>query len=114
MNRAISLITQRPGLILSFFGLILIPAVLITGILKFEQNIFGLLPQDNRALQLLAHTVTVSDDQQKVYILVEGKNADQASLPARTNALIQQLKNIKINNAPGFISVIMKRAEAVS
>jgi predicted RND superfamily exporter protein len=114
MNRAIRLITQRPGLILCLFGLILVLAVLVTGILKFEQNILGLLPQNNRAFQLLAHTVTVSDDQEKVYILVEGNTVEQTALLAQTRDLIQQLKNIRIADAPGFTSVTMKRAEAVS
>ena len=114
MNRLIRLITRRPGLILCFFGLLVAAALLITGMLKFEQNILGLLPQDNRAFQLLAHTVTVSNDQEKVYILVEGKTVEQAGLRARTAALIRQLEDIRVDNAPGFKTVTMQRAEAVS
>ena len=114
MNRITRNLTQRPGLILLLFGVVVFVAVLVTGILKFEQNILGLLPRNNRAFQLLSHTVTSSDGQEKVYILVESSELDQKTLLSRSEALIQELKNIRVGNAPGFGAVTMKRAEAVS
>ncbi len=114
MNKATKLLTNRPGLILLCFGVVVVLAVLITGILKFEQNILGLLPQDNRAFQLLSHSVTSSDGQEKVYLLVEGEAGDEQLLLKRTEALIKDLQQININNSPAFKLLTMKQDEAVS
>ncbi len=114
MNKATRLLTNRPGLILLCFSAVLILAVLITGILRFEQNILGLLPQDNRAFQLLSHSVTASEGQEKVYLLVEGKPGDEELLISQTSALIADLQGIHLDGSPAFKRLTMKQAEAVS
>ncbi|MDA3970984.1 MAG: MMPL family transporter, partial [Desulfobulbaceae bacterium] len=113
-NTVTQLISKRPTLVLSCFGAVILVAVLITGILKFEQNILGLLPQDNRAFQLLSHTVTSSEGQEKVYLLVEGKKLPPQELLQRTAALLQGLEKITIQNRAGFKTLTMRQAEAVS
>ena len=110
MNKATKLLTRRPGLVLLCFCVVIFLAILVTGILKFEQNILGLLPQDNRAFQLLSHSVTSSNGQEKVYLLIEGKQ----DLIASTRKLITDLQQIKINGDKGFKTITMQQAEAVS
>ncbi len=113
MNKVTKLITHKPKLVLLCFSVVIIIAVLITGILKFEQNILGLLPQDNRAFKLLSHSVTSSDGQEKVYILVEGEGGEE-QLIAQTAKLIADLQKIQIGATSAFKRVTMKQAEAVS
>ncbi len=114
MNKATKLLTRHPGRVLLGFCAVLLLAVLITGLLKFEQNILGLLPQDNRAFKLLSHSVTSSDGQEKVYILVEGAGGDEEGLINQTTELITRLKHIQTGDGPAFKRLTMLQAEAVS
>lgn len=114
MNKITRLLTSHPGRVLLGFGAVLLLAVLITGLLRFEQNILGLLPQDNRAFKLLSHSVTSSGGQEKVYILVEGAGGDEDGLISKTGALITRLKQINIDAKPAFKRLTMLQAEAVS
>ncbi len=113
MELLLRLITDRPGKVLVSFGAVVVVAVLLTGLLRFEQNILALLPQDNRAFKLLSHTVTASNGQDKLYILVSG-NEETDTLIAESNKIIGELSALKIDNSAGFQSVTMLKAEAVS
>ncbi|MEN8257192.1 MAG: MMPL family transporter [Thermodesulfobacteriota bacterium] len=113
MNVLLRFITERPGRVLASFGAVVVVAVLLTGLLRFEQNILALLPQDNRAFQLLSHTVTASNGQDKLYILVSDK-ADSGNLLSQSNTIISRLSSLEINGSPGYKSITMLKAEAVS
>ncbi|MBU0682394.1 MAG: MMPL family transporter [Proteobacteria bacterium] len=113
MEALLRLITERPGRVLASFGAVMVVATLLTGLLHFEQNILALLPQDNRAFKLLSHTVTASNGQDKLYILVSADTGKEA-LISQSKKLIAELSALKIDGKPGFRSVTMLKAEAVS
>ncbi len=113
MEGLLRLITQRPGRVLASFGAVMLLSILLTGLLHFEQNILALLPQDNRAFKLLSHTVTASNGQDKLYILVSG-SAGKETLLSQGKKIITELSDLKIDDKPGYKSVTMMKAEAVS
>ncbi len=113
MEALLRLITERPAKVLASFGAVVVVAVLLTGLLHFEQNILALLPQDNRAFKLLSHTVTASNGQDKLYILVTTES-EPDNLVASSQKIIEDLRDLEINGSPGYKSITMLKAEAVS
>jgi hypothetical protein len=114
MEALLRLITERPGKVLASFGAVMVLSALLTGLLHFEQNILALLPQDNRAFKLLSHTVTASNGQDKLYILVSADDTTPEHLINQSKKLITKLSALEIEGTPGFQSITMLKAEAVS
>ena len=48
MDGLVSYLIRRPGRVLVSFGLVLLLAVLLTGRLRFQQDILAVLPQNDR------------------------------------------------------------------
>lgn len=113
MEVLLRFITKSPGKVLAGFGVMVILATLFTGLLHFEQNILALLPQDNRSFKLLSHTVTASNGQEKLYILVSTE-AEPETLLAQGHKLVGELSDLQIDGTAGFNSVTMLKAEAMS
>jgi len=112
VEKLLHYITQRPGRVLTSFGVVMVVAMLLTGLLHFEQNILALLPQDNRSFKLLSHTVTATNGQDKLYVLVRGVKDDE--LLKAGKSLVRDLEGLTIKQEPAFSKVTMLKAEAVS
>ena len=66
-------IEKHPGKVLLFFCALLMASVLMTGLLKFERDIFELLPRDNPTFQVLIHAMKRSTAQDRLFVLVKSK-----------------------------------------
>jgi len=115
MDGLVSLLIRRPGRVLVSFGVILLVAVLLTGRLQFQQDVLDLLPQDNRAFQVLSHIIRSSDGQDTLYLLLTRSDAqDKTDLAAAAQPLIEDLRNLTIAGQPAFLRVSAKKDEAIS
>ena len=74
MNIVLKTILERPGKVLLSFSIVLIIAVLATGMIKFEKDIFKVLPQNSLTFKVLIHSFKTSSSQDKLYLLIRGKN----------------------------------------
>ncbi|MDX9786181.1 MAG: MMPL family transporter [Desulfobacterales bacterium] len=105
-------IANTPGRVLLSFNVLLLAAVLVTGLLKFERDIFKLLPADNPTFQVLVHAMKRSTAQDRLFLLVtlrvEGK-----TLIDSAKRLTDALRKMTVDNVPAFEKITYQKAEAV-
>jgi predicted RND superfamily exporter protein len=107
-----AVLIRRPKAVLLSFGVLLVVAVLVTGILRFEQDIFALLPQDDRAFQILSHVVRSSDGQERLYIVIQGRRGPTPLTEAGED-LAETLRMLRIEKGPAFSSVTSLKVSAI-
>ncbi|MCP4667373.1 MAG: MMPL family transporter, partial [Deltaproteobacteria bacterium] len=112
MNILSRTITKRPKRVLFSFGLLFILAVLLTGTLRFEQDIFKILPQHNRTFKVLMHALRSSTDQDSLYLLIRGPG-DRRKLIEAGQALCNELKGIRVNGTAAFSKASSLKSEAI-
>lgn len=113
MHGLVGFLTRRPGTVLFSFSVMLLLAVLVTGRLRFQQDIFAVLPQNDKSFQVLRHIVTASEGRDTLYILVKSKQQTE-DLPAAAEKLISDLRGVEIDGRKGFINVTALKNEAFS
>lgn len=99
MNIIVRTIKNRPGTVLLSFCFLFIIAVLMTGFLRFEQDIFKALPQHNRAFKVLVHALRTSTAQKRLYLLLKGPKNPQNLIEAGED-LADDLRRIRIHDKP--------------
>lgn len=115
MHSVLALITRRPGRVLLSFGAALLLAVLVTGLLRFNQDIYDVLPTDSVAARVITRLAQATDDQGRIYIILS--RADGAADPdglLRTGAgLVDALNTVSVDGRRAFLGATMRKAEAV-
>lgn len=113
MRIILKIIINRPGTVLLAFGLLLIIAVMTTGLLRFDQDIFRVFPQHNRRFQVLVHAFKSSLAQDRIFLLVEGPD-DPQQLIADGKRFVEDINLIHINGKPAFNTATILKSEALS
>ena len=113
MKSLVQAIVARPGAVLVSFGVLVAASVLMTGLLRFEQDIFAVLPRHNRTVKVLVHALQTSDAQDKLYILLS-TTADTQQLIAAGQDMVGKLQGLALDSAPAFDHVTMLKNEAVT
>jgi len=113
MKFLVQAIVARPGAVLVSFGVLVAASVLMTGLLRFEQDIFAVLPRHNRTVKVLVHALQTSDAQDKLYILLS-TTADTQQLIAAGQDMVGKLQGLALDSAPAFDHVTMLKNEAVT
>jgi predicted exporter len=113
MNILLRTIVNHPARVLLSFGLLFIAAVLMTGIVRFEQDIFKVLPLHNRTFKVLVHTLRTSTDQNRLYLLLKGAQDPEKLIDAGKN-LSRDLRRIRIDGTPALTQVTSLKREAIS
>ncbi len=110
-----SLITRHPGRVLACFALLLLAAVLTTGSVRFERDIFEALPSSDPSFRVLVHAMRTSAADDKLYFLVrEEEERGPDSLISACGELAERLKGISLDNQPAFSRVTMLKRESVT
>ncbi|MFC1883447.1 RND family transporter [Thermodesulfobacteriota bacterium] len=112
MSIILKTILERPGRVLISFSIMLIIAVLATGLISFEKDIFKVIPQNSLTFKVLVHSFKTSSSQDKLYLLIRGKENHQELLSAAME-LIKELKGIRIGEEQAFSEVSMLKAGAL-
>ncbi|MBW1984686.1 MAG: MMPL family transporter, partial [Deltaproteobacteria bacterium] len=112
-NRIIKTIATKPGKILIAFSLLFITAFLMTGLLDFEQDIFKVLPLQNRTFKVLVHALKTSSGQNRLYLLVKSSK-DPDMLITSAEKFSNDLRGIVIDGQSAFAQVTFKKIDAVS
>ncbi len=112
MNILSKTIINRPKRVLFSFGFLFILAVLLTGTLRFEQDIFKILPEHNRTFKILLHALRNSTDRGSLYLLVSGPG-NKGELVDAGRALCRELKGIRVNGVPAFSKASSLKSEAI-
>ena len=115
LSRIPSLVSRRPGRVLAVFGLLLLAAVLTTGSVRFERDVFEALPSSDPAFRVLVHAMKNSAADDKLYFLVrerEDRGAD--SLVDACRALAGRLEGITLDGRPAFSRVTLLKRESVT
>lgn len=112
MNIISRTIVNRPVRVLFSFGLLFITAVLMTGLLRFEQDIFKILPLHNRTFKVLIHALRSSTAQNRIYLLIKGPKDSQKLIDAGKN-LSQDLRCIRIDGTPALTHVTSLKNEVI-
>jgi len=113
MAALVRLLVRRPGLFLGCFLLVLITAILVSGRLRFNQDILSLIPKDDASFQVLSHILKVSEGENRLYILLQKE--ESSSLPAKTaESVAKQIEELTLDGRPAFESVTALKTEAVS
>ncbi len=105
-------IIRRPVAVLAVFLVLFAAAVVMTGFLRFEQDIFKIMPQNTPAFQVLIHAFKTSTAQDKLYLLVTGPSNPDALVDVG-NALCRDLEQVRENNMPAFKNVSFHKTGAV-
>jgi predicted RND superfamily exporter protein len=113
MERLARLLLARPGRTLLAFGLVAVAAVLVTGRLRLEQDIFAFLPANDLQLQTLAHVFRSSMDQDKAMVLVRGRTVQGEGLAALGDALAAEMERLTIDGRPAFSRASPRKTEAL-
>ena len=111
-NYIVHTIVNRPGAVLISFFVAIIFSVLMTGLLKFEQDIFTVLPRHNRTVKALLHALQSSDAQNRLYVLVRGNGEAQRLIDAG-KALAESLRGMRVKDTAAFAHVTLLKNEAV-
>ena len=115
LSRIPSLVTRRPGRVLAVFGLLLLAAVLTTGSVRFERDIFEALPSSDPAFRVLVHAIKNSAADDKLYFLVrEREDRGPDSLVDACRALAGRLEGITLDGRPAFSRVTLLKRESVT
>jgi len=112
MKSIVRIIVTRNNTVLISFCVLIIASVLMTGLLRFEQDISSVLPRNNRTVKVLMHALQTSDAQDKLYILLLGQEDNQL-IPAG-DALVKKLREMRLGTAPAFDHVTAQKNEAVT
>jgi len=112
-KRIIKTIATQPGRILITFSLLFITAFLMTGLLDFEQDIFKVLPLQNRTFKVLSHALKTSSGQNRLYLLVKSTKDPDTLIPS-AEKFSNDLRGIVIDGQPAFAQVTFKKIDAVS
>lgn len=114
-NRIIKTIVNKPGSILIAFSLLFITAFLMTGLLDFEQDIFKVLPLQNRTFKVLAHALKTSSGQNRLYLLLTIKSPQTSdTLIASAENFSNDLRGMVMDGEPAFTQVTFRKIDAVS
>lgn len=115
MHGVLALITRRPGRVLLSFGLVLLLAVLVTGFLRFNQDIFDVLPTGSAESRVVKRLAQATDDQSRVYLILRRQDghADSDGLLDAGSRLADAMRHATIDGRPAFLGPTMRKAEAV-
>ncbi len=113
INAITRTIVNRPGAVLVLFFALLVTSILITGLIKFEQDIFKVLPQKNPAFKVLAHALKNSSAQNKLFFLIKGPDNSEALIREGTD-LVRAFQSVRIDNKPAFQNVTFQKTGALS
>lgn len=112
-GRLAGLLLAHPRRTLLAFGLAVVAAVLVTGRLRLEQDIFAFFPAHNQALQTLAHVFKTSMDHDKVMVLVRAKPGRAVDLPALGDALAKEMRALRVDGRPAVTRASALKTEAL-
>ena len=112
MNIIIKTILKRPGWVILSFSFMLILAVLATGLISFERDIFKVLPQNSLTFKVLVHSLETSASQDKLYLLIKGPKNHETLIKAGVE-LVKELKDLRLNGEPAFREVSMLKTGAL-
>lgn len=113
MGRLAGLLLANPRRTLLAFCLAVLAAVLVTGRLRLEQDIFAFLPAHNGPLQTLAHVFKTSMDHDKVMVLVRARDGRSLDLPALGDALAREMLQLTVDGRPAFTRASAQKTEAL-
>jgi hypothetical protein len=113
MAGLIRLLLRRPGLFLGCFLLILATAVLLTGRLRFNQDILSLMPQEDISFEALSHIIQVSEGENRLYILLTDLTG-RDDLAERAENVAETIAELRLDGRPAFKQVTSLKREAVS
>jgi predicted RND superfamily exporter protein len=112
MRVILETILKRPGkVILSFSGMLII-AILVTGLISFEKDIFKVLPQNSLPFKVLVHSFSTSSSQNKIYLLLTGHEDSDALLKSGME-LSKDMKDIQIGGESAFSEVSILKTGAL-
>ena len=109
----ISILINRPGVVLLLFSGLLLISILMTGLLEFEQDIFKVLPQNNPVVKVLIHALKTSTAQNRLLLVVSGPE-DAQKLIRSGKDLIRDLESIRIDEKPVFETISFQKTGAFS
>lgn len=113
MGRLAELLLAHPRRTLLAFGVVVAVAVLVTGRLRLEQDIFAFLPAGDGPLQTLAHVFKSSMDHDKVMVLVRARAGQRVDLPALGDRLARELSTLSVDGGPAFTQASARKADAL-
>lgn len=94
--------TSRPGYVLVFAFLLLLPAAFSISVTRFETDIFKLFPSEKGPLRLFIDSLEWTGGAKEAYFLLEG---DSRRLPGEAEAFARRLRAVRVDGAPGFSKI---------
>ncbi len=105
-------IARHPAKVLLSFSLLFAAAVLSTGLVRFDRDIFQVFPRENRLFTVLLHAMESSTAREKLLLLVQRKDGPK-DLIRQAEQLQKDLENLTVDGQRAFHQVTFAKSGAM-
>jgi len=108
----VAIIARHPARVLMSFGILFVAAFLSTGMVRFDRDVFKVLPRENPLFTVLLHAMDTSTAKDRLMLLVQTKQGS-GILAETVNRLIQDLETFSIDGRNVFQQITFQKSEVM-